>query len=133
LSQTLRPTILGDVPDDARILNEEAFGPAIAIRKFCTDEEAISFVNSAKYALGASIWTLDVDLAKKMAEQLDVGMVWVNEVNLPIAGGPWGGRRKSGNGVELAKQSFENFSQLKHICSVEPGGKNREWWFPYPT
>ena len=72
------PTVFADVPPDARIFQEEIFGPVVAITPFDTDEEALELANGVKYGLAAYVWTNDLKRAHTFAQDVEAGMVWLN-------------------------------------------------------
>jgi acyl-CoA reductase-like NAD-dependent aldehyde dehydrogenase len=125
------PTILTGVTPTMRVMQEECFGPVMPIMAFGDTDEALSLANSGAYGLGASIWTADVGAGSQLAEALDCGMVWVNDVNGAFPQAPWGGRKSSGVGVELGKWGLHEYVTPKHINIDTGTGQRREWWYPY--
>jgi succinate-semialdehyde dehydrogenase/glutarate-semialdehyde dehydrogenase len=123
------PTILTDVTSEMKVISEETFGPVLPIISFKDDGEAVKIANDSKYGLGVTIWTKDTERGKMIGDQINVGMVWVNDINIPFDGGNyWGGVKESGMGSTeskimqcLKKKSFMVYS----------GKENRGWWFPY--
>lgn len=102
-------TIVSGLPDDARLVAEEQFGPALPVLKFSDVEDAIARANSAEVGLGASVWSADRDEAAKVAARLEAGTVWINSHgNLhPMA--PFGGVKQSGYGVEFGVEGLKAF------------------------
>jgi 5-carboxymethyl-2-hydroxymuconic-semialdehyde dehydrogenase len=78
----VRPTVFADVAPDARIFQEEIFGPVVAITPFDTDEEALALANNTKYGLAAYVWTNDLKRAHNFAQSVEAGMVWLNSNNV---------------------------------------------------
>src|SRR6478735_3475933 len=76
------PTVFADVPKDARIFQEEIFGPVVAITPFDSDEEALALANGVKYGLAAYVWTNDLRRAHTFAQAVEAGMVWLNSNNV---------------------------------------------------
>lgn len=83
------PTVLVNVSEDMKIIKEETFGPVLPIKTVKSDEEAIELTNNSNYGLGATIWSKNIGKAKKLGEQIQVGMIWINEVNVPFSGGDY--------------------------------------------
>lgn len=127
-----RPAVLTEVSPEMNIVKHECFGPVIPIMEVGgTDEEIAQRVNNSEYGLGASIWTADRERGKALAELLDVGTVWINDVNVALAEAPWSGRRASGHGVDLSPWGLYKYAALKHISIETSDDKTRDWWYPY--
>lgn len=127
----VQPCVLVDVPDDARVLTEECFGPALPIIRVPSVEEAISSANATKYGLGASVWSSDRARARQVAARLKCGMAWINDVNVAFAQVPWASTRGSGGGVELGDAGILAYTQIRSICDEAGSEKTRAWWYPY--
>ena len=123
------PTVLVNVKEEMEIMCEETFGPIIPIKTVKNEDEAIELTNNSKYGLGATIWTEDIGKGKEIGEKLNVGMIWINDVNLPISGGDyWGGTKLSG----LRCSESKLMQCLKAKTFVSYSGKDkRDWWYPY--
>lgn len=126
------PTLVADVTEEMPVFTEETFGPVLPLLSFVDDEDAVRIANASRYGLGASIWTRDTQRAKEIADRLDCGMVWINDVNLAFPQCPWVGRKLSGTGLELGEASLREYSRLKHVNWDEAAEATRDWWFPYP-
>lgn len=85
---------------DTRIWKEEAFGPAIVVVGFDTEEEAIALANDSEFGLGAAIWTQDLSQGFRVAEEIESGICWVNTHHRNDPSSPWGGVKSSGVGSE---------------------------------
>jgi 5-carboxymethyl-2-hydroxymuconic-semialdehyde dehydrogenase len=111
------PTVFVDVPADARIFQEEIFGPVVAITPFDTEEEALRLANGVKYGLAAYIWTNDLRRAHTFAQRVDSGMVWLNSNNVRDLRTPFGGVKASGLGHEGGYRSIDFYTdqQAVHI------------------
>ena len=111
------PTVFADVKPDARIFQEEIFGPVVAITPFDTDEEALELANGVKYGLAAYIWTTDLTRAHTFAQSVEAGMVWLNSHNVRDLRTPFGGVKASGLGHEGGYRSIDFYtdSQAVHI------------------
>lgn len=125
------PTILRAVTPTMPLSQEECFGPVMPVTSVPSDEVAILLANDSRFGLGASVWSEDRDKARIIAAQLDVGMVWINDVNVAFPQAPWGGRKMSGHGVELGEEGILEFTHIKHISIEESDEPTRDWWFPY--
>ncbi|HVW19305.1 MAG TPA: aldehyde dehydrogenase family protein, partial [Solirubrobacteraceae bacterium] len=110
------PTVLADVPDDARVLTEEIFGPVAPVRTFASDEEAIDAANRTEYGLVAYVFTRDLDRAFRVTEALDVGMVGLNQGIVSNAGAPFGGVKASGFGREGGPEGIEEYLETKYVA-----------------
>lgn len=110
------PTIITGLPSTARAATEEIFGPVVTIHPFDTDEDAVGMANEVDYGLSASVWTASLARAHRVAEQLDVGTVWVNTWLKRDLRVPFGGTKRSGVGREGGRYSLEFFSEAKNVC-----------------
>jgi len=93
-------------------------------------EQAIELSNSLEYGLGASVWTENKDEAFEIASRLDYGMVWINEVNLPLPELAWCGTKQSAIGINLSRNAVIEATNLK-VMQYDKDKENRPWWFPY--
>ena len=111
------PTVFADVKPDARIFQEEIFGPVVAITPFDSDEEALRLANGVKYGLAAYVWTSDLKRAHTFAHSTEAGMVWLNSHNVRDLRTPFGGVKASGLGNEGGYRSLDFYtdSQAVHI------------------
>jgi len=111
------PTVFVDVPSDARIFQEEIFGPVVAITPFDTEEEALALANGVKYGLAAYLWTNDLKRAHNFAQAIEAGMVWLNSNNVRDLRTPFGGVKASGLGHEGGYRSIDFYTdqQAVHI------------------
>ncbi len=113
--------MFADVAPDARIFQEEIFGPVVAITPFDTDEEALALANGVKYGLAAYIWTNDLKRAHNFAQAVEAGMVWLNSNNVRDLRTPFGGVKASGLGHEGGYRSIDFYTdqQAVHITLNE--------------
>ncbi|HIP13244.1 MAG TPA: aldehyde dehydrogenase [Arcobacter sp.] len=125
------PTILSNVDFSMQLMKDELFGPILPIIRFSSTEEVIELANNTQYGLGASIWTQNLALAKSLSKQLNVGMVWINDINIAYPEAPWGSIKASGNGISLSKYGIEKYTNIKHINYETGKDPTRPWWFPY--
>lgn len=112
----VRPTIWTGLPDDARCVQEEVFGPVCHIAPFDREEEVVERVNGTVYGLATALWTRDLGRAHRLSRQFHVGMVWVNTWFLRDLRTPFGGARLSGLGREGGRHSLDFYSELTTIC-----------------
>ena len=110
------PTVLGGVPDDARVLREEIFGPVAPVTSFESEEDAISRANNTEYGLVAYVFTRDIKRALRVCEGLETGMVGLNQGMVSNAGAPFGGVKQSGIGREGGKEGLEEFLETKYVA-----------------
>ncbi|WP_454916564.1 2-hydroxymuconic semialdehyde dehydrogenase [Xanthobacter sediminis] len=112
----IAPTIWTGLPDDARVVNEEIFGPCCHIRPFDTEEEAIRLANSTPYGLAAAVWTQNLSRAHRVAAKMEVGICWVNSWFLRDLRTAFGGAKQSGIGREGGLHSLEFYTELSNVC-----------------
>jgi succinate-semialdehyde dehydrogenase/glutarate-semialdehyde dehydrogenase len=110
------PTVLVDVPDDAKLLKEEIFGPVAPVAKFDTEQDAIDAANDTEYGLVAYIYTRDVKRALRVAEALETGMVGLNQGIVSNPAAPFGGVKHSGFGREGGKEGIGEYLETKYVA-----------------
>jgi acyl-CoA reductase-like NAD-dependent aldehyde dehydrogenase len=111
----IEPTVVRDIPDSARVVREEQFGPIVPVLKYSDVNDAIRRANDTTYGLGATVWGKDVARASEVAMQLEAGTVWVNKhLELPLEV-PFGGAKQSGLGVEKGQEGLEEFTQTRVV------------------
>ena len=110
------PTVLGDVPAEARVNKEEIFGPVAPVGTFESEEDAIARANHTEYGLVAYVFTRDIKRAIRVCEGLETGMVGLNQGMVSNAGAPFGGVKQSGIGREGGKEGLEEFLETKYIA-----------------
>ena len=109
------PTIVSEVSDGVRLVDEEQFGPALPVMPYKDIDEAVRRANSTTYGLSGSVWGTDSDQAAEVAKQLECGSAWVNQ-HLAIAPNlPFGGAKWSGIGVENGPWGLLGFTEIQVV------------------
>ncbi|MGH3437602.1 MAG: aldehyde dehydrogenase family protein, partial [Sciscionella sp.] len=116
----LQPTVFADVKPEARIFQEEIFGPVVALTPFDTEAEAIALANDVKYGLAGYVWTNDLRRGHRVGAAIEAGMLWLNSHNIRDLRTPFGGVKASGVGHEGGKRSIEFYTN-EHIIHVALG------------
>jgi acyl-CoA reductase-like NAD-dependent aldehyde dehydrogenase len=111
----VRPTIVRDIPDDARLVREEQFGPVLPVLRYSDLDDAIARTNDSEYGLGATVWGKDLERAYEVASRIDSGTVWVNKHLELRPDVPFSGAKQSGHGTELGHEGLEEFTQARII------------------
>jgi succinate-semialdehyde dehydrogenase/glutarate-semialdehyde dehydrogenase len=111
-----KPTVLADVPREARVFNDEPFGPVAALRSFATLEEAIAEANRLPYGLAGYAFTRSLKNADLLTRGLEVGMLWINTPALPSAEMPFGGVKDSGYGSEGGPEALEAYLNVRTVA-----------------
>jgi aminomuconate-semialdehyde/2-hydroxymuconate-6-semialdehyde dehydrogenase len=112
----VQPTIYTGLPESARCVKEEIFGPVCHVAPFDSEEEVVATANDTKYGLAASIWTSNLKRGHRVAQQMNVGITWVNCWFLRDLRTPFGGVGLSGIGREGGMHSLNFYSELNNIC-----------------
>ncbi len=112
----VQPTIWTGLPDNARCVTEEIFGPVCHIAPFDSEEEVIARVNDSDYGLACALWTTNLARAHRVAPKIDAGLVWVNTWYLRDLRTPFGGVKQSGLGREGGRYSLDFYSEVVNIC-----------------
>ncbi|HEX6116307.1 MAG TPA: NAD-dependent succinate-semialdehyde dehydrogenase [Solirubrobacterales bacterium] len=110
------PTVLADVPGDARLLREEIFGPVAPVAGFDSEEAAIAAANDTEYGLVAYVYTRDLKRALRVCEGLETGMIGLNQGMVSNAGAPFGGVKQSGIGREGGNEGIEEYLETKYVA-----------------
>jgi succinate-semialdehyde dehydrogenase/glutarate-semialdehyde dehydrogenase len=110
------PTVLIDVPDDARLLTEEIFGPVAPVKGFGDEDEAIAAANDTEYGLVAYVYTSNLKRALRVCEKLETGMVGLNQGMVSNAAAPFGGIKHSGFGREGGPEGIEEYLETKYVA-----------------
>ena len=114
----IQPTIVRDIKEGSKLVDEEQFGPVLPLIKYSDSEEVIRRANATNYGLGASVWSSDLERAHEVATRIEAGTVWINK-HLDMAPHiPFGGSKHSGIGTEFAEEGLAEFTQLQVINSA---------------
>ena len=108
--------MLGDIPDGARVLSEEIFGPVAPVKGFQSEDEAIAAANDTEYGLVAYVFTRDINRAFRVIEELETGMIGFNQGMVSNAGAPFGGVKQSGFGREGGPEGIEEYLETKYVA-----------------
>ena len=111
----IRPTIVRDIEEGSRLVDEEQFGPVLPVMKFSDEKDAVERANATQWGLGGSVWSSDLDKAYALAEKMEAGTIWINKHSELDPTIPFGGSNQSGLGKELGSEGLEEFTQLKII------------------
>jgi aldehyde dehydrogenase (NAD+) len=121
----VRPTVLTNLPPDARAITEEIFGPVLAVSTFATEDEAVALANGTPFGLAGSVWTKDVHRAHRVAARLRAGTVWVNAYRVVAPQVPFGGVGLSGIGRENGADAIRDYTETKAVW-IELSGETRD-------
>jgi acyl-CoA reductase-like NAD-dependent aldehyde dehydrogenase len=127
------PTLLTNVNTDMKIIKDETFGPIVAIMPFETEEEVIKLANDTNYGLSATVWTKDLTRGRRVAAQLEVGNVCINNV-MTNEGNPYlpfGGYKESGFGRLKGEDGLLGFCNVKSVLIDKSNKKKEVNWYPY--
>ena len=128
------PVILENITDDMMVVNEEIFGPILAVKKVGSIEEAIAHANASKLGLTASVWTKSRRKGHEIASQLEVGSVMINDhlMSHGLAETPWGGWKESGIGRTHGYIGLEEMTQPRCVVDdILPFVQKNMWWHPH--
>jgi aminomuconate-semialdehyde/2-hydroxymuconate-6-semialdehyde dehydrogenase len=112
----IEPTVIEDLPYDARTNQEEIFGPVVTLIPFEKEEEALKYANSTTYGLAGTIWTENLTRAHRVAAQLQSGIIWINCWLFRDLRTPFGGMKNSGVGREGGFEALRFFTEEKNVC-----------------
>jgi succinate-semialdehyde dehydrogenase/glutarate-semialdehyde dehydrogenase len=110
------PTVLADVPPDARVLSEEIFGPVAPVATFDTEDAGVAAANDTEYGLVAYLYTRDLKRALRVAERLQTGMIGLNRGIVSNPAAPFGGIKQSGFGREGGYEGIEEYLETKYVA-----------------
>jgi len=108
-------TIVADIDDSTRLVQEEPFGPILPILKFTDTEEVLQRANDSSNGLGGSVWSSDIEVATQLASRLECGTAWVNNHAMIQPDAPFGGVKESGFGVEFGRYGLEEYTSIQTL------------------
>ncbi len=111
----LEPAVIAEPAAGSRVMREEVFGPVLPVFRFRDFDDAISRANDTPYGLGSSIWTHDVRLIHRAAQEIDAGMTWVNQIHYGYDELPFGGVKDSGVGKEHGLEALDSYVETKSV------------------
>ncbi|KRB61177.1 betaine-aldehyde dehydrogenase [Rhizobium sp. Root708] len=112
------PTVVTGVTQAMRMMQEEIFGPVVAVTPFDDVDAAITYANDSPYGLAGSVWTSDLSAAHRLSARIRSGTVWINCHSYFSPELPKGGHKQSGWGYENGAQGLENYLETKTVCAV---------------
>jgi len=112
-------TLVADVTDGVRLVDEEQFGPILPIIKYSDIEDVLKRANNSPFGLGGSVWSRDVEKAKRIAARLECGTAWVNDHASIQPNAPFGGVKESGYGVEFGNYGLEEYTYIQTLKVVK--------------
>jgi succinate-semialdehyde dehydrogenase/glutarate-semialdehyde dehydrogenase len=115
-STFVAPTIVADATRDMRVFSEEIFGPIAPIFRFKDERQAIDLANDTEVGLACYFYTRDIGRVWRVAEQLDYGIVGINEGIVSNPAAPFGGVKESGQGREGSKYGLDDYLEIKYMC-----------------
>ncbi|OXY92690.1 aldehyde dehydrogenase family protein [Streptomyces diastatochromogenes] len=110
-----RPTVIADLPNDSRVVQEEIFGPVLTVQPFDSEDEAVALANSTPYGLASGVQTGNLARAHRIAARLQAGIVWVNDWALLDPAVPFGGVKNSGFGREYGPEALAAYTKVKSV------------------
>jgi acyl-CoA reductase-like NAD-dependent aldehyde dehydrogenase len=111
----MTPTVLDRVAPGAEVADEEVFGPVLAAMTWRDEAEAVALANEGRYGLTAAIWTQDIDRAFRVADRIEAGYLWINDVETRFPAVPFGGWGDSGVGLEHGLEELLSFTRVKAV------------------
>ncbi|MFE2070848.1 aldehyde dehydrogenase family protein [Streptomyces sp. NPDC059467] len=110
-----RPTVVADLPNDSRVIQDEIFGPVLTVQPFDSEDEAVALANSTPYGLASGIQTGSLARAHRVAARLQAGIVWVNDWAMLDPAVPFGGVKASGYGREYGPEALDSYTNVKSV------------------
>jgi len=116
----IRPTIVADIAEGSKLVDEEQFGPVLPVIRYTDVDDAVARANASAYGLGGSVWSSSVERAVGVASRLECGTAWINKHCELAPNIPFGGAKSSGMGVELGESALEEFTQVQIVNVAKP-------------
>ncbi|WP_330286022.1 aldehyde dehydrogenase family protein [Streptomyces sp. NBC_00576] len=110
-----KPTVIADLANDSRVVQEEIFGPVLTVQPFDTEDEAVQLANSTPYGLASGVQTSNLARAHRVANRLQAGIVWVNDWAMLDPAIPFGGVKDSGFGREYGPEALASYTKVKSV------------------
>ncbi|MER8010603.1 aldehyde dehydrogenase family protein [Streptomyces sp. NPDC094149] len=110
-----KPTVIADLSNDSRVVQEEIFGPVLTVQPFDTEDEAVALANSTPYGLASGVQTTHLARAHRIAERLQAGIVWINDWAMLDPAVPFGGVKDSGFGREYGPEALAAYTKVKSV------------------
>ena len=115
------PVILDNCDDSMTCVREEIFGPVMSLLKFADDYEVLERANATDYGLAGGVFTADMERARRFAQELQVGICWINSYNITPVEVPFNGIKQSGVGLENGIEVLDEYTQNKTIYTNASG------------
>jgi len=127
------PTVIDVACQDAAFLRDETFGPTLPVMRIGDLEEGIRRANDCRFGLTVSVWTADIEGAKRVADRMETGIVTVNNAVFTgaLAGAPWGGVKETGNGVTNSRYGLLEMTRPQFVLVDRSRAARESWWYPY--
>jgi acyl-CoA reductase-like NAD-dependent aldehyde dehydrogenase len=109
----LPPTVVADAPSGSEVMQEESFGPLVAVARVGGDDEAVARINDSRFGLTSAIWTRDVERARRLGRRLHTGTVFMNRCDYLDPMLPWVGVKESGRGLSLSRWGIQELTRAK--------------------
>ena len=110
-------TIIADLDNGDRLVDEEQFGPALPVIRYRDLDEVIEKANDNPNGLGGSVWSRDITAARQVASRMECGSVWINKHGMIQPNAPFGGVKQSGIGVEFGQEGLEEYTDIQVVFS----------------
>jgi acyl-CoA reductase-like NAD-dependent aldehyde dehydrogenase len=110
-----KPTVIADLSNDSRVVQEEIFGPVLTVQPFDSEDEAVALANSTPYGLASGVQTTNLARAHRVADRLQAGIVWVNDWAMLDPAVPFGGVKDSGYGREYGPEALDAYTRVKSV------------------
>jgi acyl-CoA reductase-like NAD-dependent aldehyde dehydrogenase len=110
-----KPTVIADLANDSRVVQEEIFGPVLTVQPFDSEDEAVRLANSTPYGLASGVQTGNLARAHRVADRLQAGIVWVNDWAMLDPAVPFGGVKDSGFGREYGPEALASYTKVKSV------------------